>query len=119
MIYDDAARQVFFACAAIDMCFLCVLFIQAATKNLGELTSLFGVPWATEHIVPSVLKLKDNSGYLQRMTMLNAAGHAHFYRDLASRGCPDFSFRASVVGACPGGWHCAGGRRRLRGGGSG
>lgn len=48
---------------------------EAAITNLKQLTEVFGVEWAKEHIVPQVLALFDSSNnYLLRMTSLNAIG---------------------------------------------
>jgi len=53
----------------------CVYSIrEAATKNLKDLTRVFGVDWAEKNIVPKVVKLHTHPNYLYRMTTLFAIG---------------------------------------------
>ncbi|KRY92691.1 Serine/threonine-protein phosphatase 2A 65 kDa regulatory subunit A alpha isoform [Trichinella pseudospiralis] len=44
---------------------------EAATNNLKELVSKFGVQWAERAVFPKVLALASQSNYLQRLTCLN------------------------------------------------
>lgn len=41
---------------------------EAATKNLRQLTEVFGVDWANEAIVPKVMAMGAHPNYLYRMT---------------------------------------------------
>ena len=43
---------------------------EAACTNLKDLTNLFGIEWASEHIVPKIVALCSHSNYLYRMTAL-------------------------------------------------
>lgn len=45
---------------------------EAAAKNMEQLTSLFGVPWAIEHLLPQIEQVRENDSYLRRMTALHA-----------------------------------------------
>ena len=41
---------------------------EAATKNLKQLTEVFGVEWASEAIIPKVMAMGQHPNYLYRMT---------------------------------------------------
>lgn len=43
---------------------------EAAIKNLKALTDIFGVTWASKHIIPKLLSLHVEQNYLHRLTPL-------------------------------------------------
>ena len=45
---------------------------QAAAANLRELTALFGTEWAIQHLLPSIVEIRENRSYLRRLTALQA-----------------------------------------------
>ena len=45
---------------------------QAAAANLKELTALFGTEWAIQHLLPSIVEIRENKSYLRRLTALQA-----------------------------------------------
>ena len=47
---------------------------DAATKNIQELTGLFGTDWACEFLLPSIDDICQNSSYLRRLTAVQACG---------------------------------------------
>ena len=47
---------------------------EAATKNIKELTALFGTDWACEHLLPSIDDIRQNASYLRRLTAVQACG---------------------------------------------
>jgi len=44
----------------------------AAAANLRELTALFGTEWAIDHLLPSIIEIRENPSYLRRLTALQA-----------------------------------------------
>jgi serine/threonine-protein phosphatase 2A regulatory subunit A len=51
----------------------CVYSIRAAaTKNLKNITQVFGVTWAKTAIFPKILTMSQNANYLYRITTLFA-----------------------------------------------
>ena len=47
---------------------------EAATKNIQELTALFGTDWACECLLPAIDDIRQNSSYLRRLTAVRACG---------------------------------------------
>ena len=47
---------------------------QAGTKNIKELTALFGTDWACEFLLPSIDDIRQNASYLRRLTAVQACG---------------------------------------------
>ena len=45
---------------------------DAATKNIKELTALFGTSWACDFLLPSIDEIRQNSSYLRRLTAVQA-----------------------------------------------
>jgi serine/threonine-protein phosphatase 2A regulatory subunit A len=46
---------------------------NAAAENLKALTALFGTEWAIEHLIPSLVEIREHhSSYLRRLTALRA-----------------------------------------------
>lgn len=46
---------------------------QAAASSLCKLTALFGLDWAGQHVVPTLLKMQETSSAPLRLTLLNVA----------------------------------------------
>jgi serine/threonine-protein phosphatase 2A regulatory subunit A len=47
---------------------------EAAILNLKHLTEVFGVQWATNHVIPKLLSLHVDKNYLHRLTPLFGMG---------------------------------------------
>eukprot|EP00535_Pseudo-nitzschia_heimii_P006404 CAMPEP_0197189352 /NCGR_PEP_ID=MMETSP1423-20130617/19606_1 /TAXON_ID=476441 /ORGANISM="Pseudo-nitzschia heimii, Strain UNC1101" /LENGTH=680 /DNA_ID=CAMNT_0042641439 /DNA_START=259 /DNA_END=2301 /DNA_ORIENTATION=+ len=47
---------------------------EAATKNIQELTALFGTDWTCEFLLPSIDDICQNSSYLRRLTAVQTCG---------------------------------------------
>jgi len=47
---------------------------DAATKNIKELTALFGTDWACDYLLPFIDEIRQNSSYLRRLTAVQACG---------------------------------------------
>lgn len=47
---------------------------NAATKNIQQLTALFGTEWACEFLLPSIDDIRQNSSYLRRLAAVQACG---------------------------------------------
>ena len=47
---------------------------EAATKNIQELTALFGTQWACDCLLPSINDICKNVSYLRRLTAVQAFG---------------------------------------------
>jgi len=56
---------------------------DAATKNIKELTALFGTEWACEFLLPSIDEIRQNSSYLRRLTAVQACGRMAIEMDPA------------------------------------
>mmetsp|Transcript_24466 Transcript_24466/g.51693 ORF Transcript_24466/g.51693 Transcript_24466/m.51693 type:complete len:673 (+) Transcript_24466:244-2262(+) len=56
---------------------------DAATKNIKELTALFGTDWACEFLLPSIDEIRQNSSYLRRLTAVQACGRMAIEMDPA------------------------------------
>lgn len=55
----------------------------AATKNIKELTSLFGTDWACDYLLPFIDEIRQNSSYLRRLTAVQACGRMAIEMDPA------------------------------------
>lgn len=47
---------------------------EAATKNIQDLTALFGTDWSCEFLLPPIDDIRQNSSYLRRLTAVQACG---------------------------------------------
>ena len=56
---------------------------DAATKNIKELTALFGTDWTCEFLLPSIDEIRRNSSYLRRLTAVQACGRMAIEMDPA------------------------------------
>jgi len=56
---------------------------DAATRNIKELTALFGTDWACEFLLPSIDEIRQNSSYLRRLTAVQACGRMAIEMDPA------------------------------------
>jgi len=54
---------------------------EAATKNIAELTALFGTEWACEFLLPSIDDIRQNASYLRRLTAVRACGRMSIEMD--------------------------------------
>jgi len=45
---------------------------EAATVNLRKLSEVFGAEWASQNILPKVMKLSEDTNYLHRLTLIFA-----------------------------------------------
>jgi len=56
---------------------------EAATKNIKELTGIFGTDWACEFLLPEIDDMRQNSSYLRRLTAIQACGRMAIEMDPA------------------------------------
>lgn len=48
---------------------------QAAAKNLGALTEVFGAAWGVQFLIPSIMDIRVHESYLRRLTALQACAY--------------------------------------------